>query len=172
MAKKYYNPIKEKLYEQYGHKFSGREQFNEIWKQTMYGIVGKFGFGRTKEKLSQQTALIMREDLLKERFQEKSLFYRIGNLKDTSAQDILKIERDIYLERTENFRNTYGSEIFYSETLPDGTINNITLEDMFQKFENGEISQEQMNNIIEMIKQVSKEYNAQEKYERVENYFK
>ena len=172
MAKKYYNPIKEKLYEQYGHKFSGREQFNEIWKETMYGIVGKFGFGRTKEKLSQQTALIMREDLLKERFQEKSLFYRISNLKEASAKDILKIERDIYLERTEVFRNTYGSEIFYSETLSDGTINNITLEDMFQKFENGEISQEQMNNIIEMIKQVSKEYNAQEKYERVENYFK
>lgn len=172
MAKKYINPIKEKLYEQYGHKFSGREQFNEIWKQTLYGIVGKFGFGRTKEKLSQQTALIMREDLLKEKYQEKSLFYRIGNLKEASAKDILKIERDIYLERTENFRNTYGSEVFYTDIFPDGTTKDITLEDMFQKYENGEISQENMNNIIEMVKHTSKEYNAQEKYERVENYFK
>ena len=171
MAKKYINPIKENLYEQYGHKFSGREQFNEIWKQTMYGIVGKFGFGRTKEKLSQQTALIMREDLLKQKFQEKSLFYRISNIKESSAQDILKAERDIYIERTEEFREKYGNEIFYSEVSEDGKTNNITLEDMFLKFEKGEISQDTMNDIIEMIKQVSKEYNAQEKYESVKNYF-
>ena len=172
MAKKYINPIKENLYEQYGHKFSGREQFNEIWKETMRGIVGKFGFGRTKEKISQQTALIIREDLLKERFKEKSLFFKISDLKSSSAEDILKVEREIYLERTEEFRTKYGSEIFYSEINSDGTLNNITLEDMFKKFENGEISQDTMNDIIEMIKQVSKEYNAQEKYERVENYFK
>ena len=95
MAKKYINPVKEKLWNQYGHKFSDREMFNEIWKNTRYGIVGKFGFGRTKENLSQQIALIMREDLLQERFKEKSLFYRITDLKSTSAKDILKIEKEI-----------------------------------------------------------------------------
>lgn len=166
MAKKYINPIKEKLWSQYGHKFSDREMFNEVWKNTRYGIVGKFGFGRTKEKLSQQIALIMREDLLQERFKEKSLFYKITDLKSTSASDILKIEKDIYTERTEEFRAKYGEEIFYTENGKD-----ITLNDMFEKYLNGDISQEDMNNIIEMVKQVSKEYNAQEKYESVKNYF-
>lgn len=171
MAKKYYNPIKETLYEQYGHKFSDREQFNIIWKETMYGLVGKFGFGRTKEKLSQQVAMIMREDLLKTKYGEKSLFFKISDLKSASAKDILKIEKEIYDERTAEFRRKYGDEVFYTEIDENQNERNITLNDMYEKFLKGEISQDTMNDIIEMIKQTSKEYNAQEKYDSVNAFF-
>ena len=160
---KYINPIKEKFYKQYGHKYGTRENFEQNWKQYIRAYVGKFGFGRTKEKLSNQVSLIMREQILAQegRYGNKNLFKRIENIETKSATEILNAEKEIYEERTENFREKYGEEILWQNGDDKSTVN-----DLFEKYKNGEISQNQMNDIIETVKKTSPEYLSTENYNK------
>lgn len=172
MAKKYVNPIKEKFYKQYGHKFGTRENFEQNWKENIRSYVGKFGFGRTKEKLSQQVSLIMREQLLAQegRYGNKNLFNRIEDIRNKNAKEILDAEKEIYSERTEKFREKYGEEVIYSVFDENNNPIDITLNDLYNDYLNGKFSQEQMNNVIETIKQTSTEYLRGEQYDTKSKY--
>ena len=144
MAKKI-NPYKEMLYKRFG-----KSPVDELWQNAM-SLARQFIGGRKNvlhEKYSSIASYLVAEKIMEERFGEASFYSRFEKAEGTKTEKFRQALREEYGSRTEKFREVYGEEIYKIDN------NELTLNQWYKLFEQGIISKEEMNKIIEEIKKI------------------
>lgn len=121
--------------------------FNKLWNKSQR--ISRLIFGSTKN--------ISQRSKISANFAREHTYYRSSFLSNFTYSKKLGLSESVrnaeyltYLERTKNFREKYG-EFVIKESILEG-LSNLTINDYFEMFKNGEIDKEQMNEIINLFK--------------------
>ena len=142
------NKVKYNLYLEQRKSFASDQEFQNIWNYAMKSVRRTYRFGHFSKNRQGKSYSVLTEMLIQDKLKYKSKAYL--NLPDLDFENEEDIFVSLYRLRTESFFAKYGDEEVKFKLGKEVVIK--TLNEWFIEFENGKITQEDMNLIIKEYK--------------------
>ena len=147
---KYRNKLKQSAFESYERNPNKTtDLFENMWGKSMKTARKLYNFGKNKEfrNISKQARVFFQDDLF---YGDRELTFNkaLENVKASEMKEVFAdTEKEIYMKRTKTFIENNGENEF------EYNGEEKTLEEWMEDYNSGEISKEEMNDIIKQYKE-------------------